>query len=62
VRSVFFQCARAIKRSGLWDASTQVSRESLPTPGSILQALSQVGVDGAAYDAALQQRQAATLY
>jgi PPOX class probable FMN-dependent enzyme len=62
VRSVFFQCARAIKRSGLWDVSKQISREALPSPGSILQALSQVGVDGAAYDAALQQRQAATLY
>ena len=62
VRSVFFQCARAIKRSGLWDVSTQISRETLPSPGSILQALSQVGVDGAAYDAALQARQAATLY
>jgi uncharacterized protein len=62
VRSVFFQCARAIKRSGLWDPATQVERGTLPSPGSILQALSQVGVDGAAYDAALQQRQAATLY
>ena len=62
VRSVFFQCARAIKRSGLWDVSTQISRDTLPSPGRILQALSQVGVDGAAYDAALQARQAATLY
>lgn len=62
VRSVFFQCARAIKRSGLWDVSTQISRDTLPSPGSILQALSQVGVDGAAYDAALQARQSATLY
>ena len=62
VRSVFFQCARAIKRSGLWDASTQISRDVLPSPGSILQALSQAGVDGVAYDAALQARQATTLY
>lgn len=62
VRSVFFQCARAIKRSALWDPATHVARETLPSPGSILQALSRVGVDGAAYDAALQARQAATLY
>lgn len=62
VRSVFFQCARAIKRSGLWDASLQISRETLPSPGRILQALSRVGVDGQAYDAALQGRQAVTLY
>jgi len=62
VRSVFFQCARAIKRSELWNPARHASRDALPSPGSILQALSQVGVDGAAYDAALQARQAATLY
>jgi PPOX class probable FMN-dependent enzyme len=62
VRSVFFQCARAIKRSELWNPARQVKHESLPSPGSILQALSQVGVNGSAYDAALQARQNATLY
>jgi len=62
VRSVFFQCARAIKRSGLWNPAAQVDRSTLPTPGAILEALSQVGIDGAAYDAALQARQASTLY
>ena len=62
VRSVFFQCARAIKRSELWNPARHVSRDQLPSPGGILQALSRVGVDGTAYDAALQARQAATLY
>jgi uncharacterized protein len=62
VRSVFFQCARAIKRSELWNPARHVAREALPSPGSILQALSQVGVDGTAYDSALQARQASTLY
>ncbi len=62
VRSVFFQCARAIKRSALWNPAKHVARETLPSPGSILQALSRVGVDGAAYDAELQDRQAKTLY
>ena len=62
VRSVYFQCARAIKRSGLWDPATHVERGTLPTPGAILECLSKVGVDGSAYDAALQARQAATLY
>jgi PPOX class probable FMN-dependent enzyme len=62
VASVFFQCARAIKRSGLWDPQQHVERGTLPSPGAILQALSQAGIDGAAYDAALQARQAATLY
>jgi uncharacterized protein len=62
VTSVFFQCARAIKRSALWDATRHVDRATLPSPGLILQTLSDGGIDGAAYDAELQPRQAATLY
>lgn len=62
VRSVFFQCARAIQRSGLWDAAAHVAAGSLPTPGAILECLSQDGIDGVAYDTALRARQAATLY
>ena len=62
VNSVFFQCARAVKRSALWDAARHIERGSLPSPGLILETLSRVGVDGRAYDDALQARQAATLY
>lgn len=62
VASVYFQCARAIKRSGLWDAATQVDRSTLPSPGAILQALSRGAIDGTAYDGDLQDRQARTLY
>jgi PPOX class probable FMN-dependent enzyme len=62
VTSVFFQCARAIKRSGLWDPARHVRAGTLPTPGAILQALSTSAFDGAAYDAELPARQASTLY
>ena len=62
VTSVFFQCARAIKRSGLWDPARHLDRDALPSPGTILQTLSASGIDGQAYDAELQARQAATLY
>jgi predicted pyridoxine 5'-phosphate oxidase superfamily flavin-nucleotide-binding protein len=62
VASVFFQCARAVKRSGLWDPARHVQRASLPSPGEILQSLSSSGIDGRVYDDALQARQAATLY
>jgi uncharacterized protein len=62
VTSVFFQCARAIKRSALWDASRHVDRSTLPSPGLILQTLSGGAIDGPGYDADLQPRQAATLY
>lgn len=62
VASVYFQCARAVRRSGLWDPARHVAAGTLPSPGAILQALSLHGIDGAAYDAALPARQAATLY
>ena len=62
VSSVYFQCARAIKRSGLWDPARHVPSGTLPSTGTILQSLSRSGIDGAAYDAALQPRQDATLY
>lgn len=61
VKLVFFQCARAIKRSGLWEPAAQIARSVLPSTGSILQALS-ARVDGAAYDAALEERQRLTMY
>lgn len=62
VRSVFFQCARALVRSRLWDPQAQVERRALPSPGAILAALTQDGIDGRAYDAELPQRIRQTLY
>ena len=62
VRSVYFQCARAIKRSGLWNPAQHVAAGTLPSPGTILECLSPDPIDGAAYDAALPARQDATLY
>ena len=62
VTSVYFQCARAVKRSGLWDAASQVADGTLPSPGTIHQALSRGAIDGAAYDDGLQARQATSLY
>ena len=62
VETVFFQCARAIKRAQLWDPASHVARDALPSPGTILAELSRDAVDGTAYDRDLQARQAATLY
>jgi hypothetical protein len=62
VETVFFQCARAIKRARLWDPAAQLPREAVPSPGSILAELSGEQVDGVQYDRDLQARQAATLY
>ncbi|AKJ27558.1 pyridoxamine 5'-phosphate oxidase family protein [Caldimonas brevitalea] len=62
VTKVFFQCGRAVMRSQLWEPDRQVVRESVPTPGQVLEVLSDASIDGAAYDAALPKRQRETLY
>lgn len=62
VEAVYFQCSRAIVRSGLWDASRHAVRGDLPSPGAILSALTQAGIDGAAYDHNLPGRLATSLY
>ena len=62
VETVYFQCARAIKRARLWDPAAVVDRSALPSPGAILAELSGHAIDGAGYDRDLQARQAATLY
>lgn len=62
VESVFFQCGRALIRSGLWDLEKHQNASNIPSAGTILSALSQSGIDGVAYDADLPQRQKNTLY
>ncbi|MBL8385210.1 MAG: pyridoxamine 5'-phosphate oxidase family protein [Burkholderiales bacterium] len=62
VETVYFQCSRAVVRARLWDAATQVPRSRLPSTGAMLAALSRNAIDGAAYDRALPERVAATLY
>jgi len=62
VAAVFFQCSRAVVRAGLWDVSRHVGRGSLPTPGQILEQVSDCAIDGAAYDSALPERVRTTLY
>ena len=62
VERAYFQCARAIVRSGLWDADRHVDPASLPTPGEILAALSSGEVGGKPYDEAWPARAAASLW
>ena len=62
VETVYFQCARAIVRSALWDASRHVARATLPSPGTILSALTRAQIDGAAYDRELPARLKTSLY
>lgn len=62
IESVFFQCGRALLRSGLWSADAQIPRDALPSTGTILATLSQDAIDGVAYDRELPDRQRTTLY
>ena len=61
VETVFFQCARAMQRSGLWPPGA-TRPAGVPTAGEMLQALTEGGIDGGRYDADLPARQRSTLY
>jgi hypothetical protein len=62
VETVFFQCARAILRSELWNPARHVPRENLPSAGQMLAALTNNEAGGEAYDKALPERQRTSLY
>jgi PPOX class probable FMN-dependent enzyme len=62
VESVFFQCARAVLRSRLWQPAPAEARGQVPSPGQILAALTESQIDGEAYDRDLPARQSASLY
>jgi uncharacterized protein len=50
VGEIYFQCARAIVRSDLWNPDKRVDPGSLPTPGQILAEMSENRVGGEEYD------------
>lgn len=62
VESCFFQCAKALMRSKLWDPATQIARDSLPSNGTILADITRGEFDGAAYDKIAPQRLKDTMY
>jgi PPOX class probable FMN-dependent enzyme len=62
VEQVFFQCAKAIVRSKLWDPSIQVQRATLPTAGKILAEISGGKMGGEEHDRLAPERMKATIY
>ena len=56
VSEVYFQCARAIVRSDLWNPDKRVDPSRLPTPGQILAKMSQDRIGGEEYDRAWPER------
>jgi PPOX class probable FMN-dependent enzyme len=62
VDRVYFQCAKAIVRSRLWDPATQIDRRTLPTAGTILAGISKGAIGGPEHDRAAPERMKATIY
>ena len=62
VAEVYFQCARAIVRSDLWNPDRFVAPDSLPTAGQILANLTDDRVGGEAYDREWPERARKSLW
>jgi PPOX class probable FMN-dependent enzyme len=62
VETIYFQCARALVRSELWNPARHVDPKTLPTTGQILAALSQGRVGGETYDREWADRAAKTMW
>jgi hypothetical protein len=62
VETAYFQCARAIVRSDLWNPEKHVDPKALPTAGQILATLSDNRVGGAGYDLEWPERAKKSLW
>jgi uncharacterized protein len=62
VQAAYFQCARAIMRSGLWDVAHHVEKSEVPSLGAILDGLSKGEINGESYDANWLARAKSTLW
>src|SRR5258705_252663 len=62
VEEIYFQCARAIVRSDLWNPDKRIDPKTLPTPGQILAGMSDNRVGGEDYDRAWPERARQSLW
>jgi PPOX class probable FMN-dependent enzyme len=62
IEEIYFQCARAIVRSDLWNPDKRVDPNTLPTPGEILAGMSDDKVGGEKYDREWPARAAQTMW
>ncbi len=58
----YFQCARAIVRSGLWDPAKFVDPALVPTPGDVLERTTSREIDAKTYNAEWPGRAAKSLW
>lgn len=59
---VYFQCQKALLRSRLWREDAKILRSALPSTGTILEARSNGGFDGAEYDRNYPEHMKKTIY
>jgi PPOX class probable FMN-dependent enzyme len=62
IDELYFQCARAIVRSELWNPARHIDTASLPTPGEILASMTAGEVGGDSYDKAWPERARTTMW
>lgn len=62
VHEIYFQCARAIVRSDLWNPDKRVDPKTLPTPGQILAEMSENRIGGEQYDSEWPERARQTMW
>ena len=62
VERAYFQCAKAIVRSKLWDPATRIERTKLPSTGAMVAAFTKGRVDAETYDREAPARIKAQLY
>ena len=62
VETVYFQCARAIHRAELWNPARHADPKLLPSPGSMLAAVSANRIGGETYDREWPERARKTMW
>ena len=62
IDEIYFQCARAIVRSELWNPDRRVDPATLPTPGQILAEMSDNRIGGEPYDREWPERARQTMW
>jgi uncharacterized protein len=62
IDELYFQCARAIVRSDLWNPARHIDPQSIPTPGQILASMTDNQVGGPGYDQAWPDRAKQTMW
>jgi PPOX class probable FMN-dependent enzyme len=62
IDELYFQCARAIIRSELWNPERHIDPATLPTPGQILASMTENQVGGDSYDKAWPERAKQTMW